>query len=141
MIIDPDLPLANLEEICDQLNAKAIPDLHAYLQQTINPETTVHVVTLRNDIKQALNSKLAQYHAAACNQQLITWSSSHSIVSMMPSTTAPELAHELAETVRAEKAAQSNIPPTGHFFRGIRYCIRDSAFPQACQHRHPPYRH
>lgn len=132
MIINPDLQLSDLEAICDELNAKAIDDLHTYLQHTINDETTVHVVTLRNDIKQALNHKLTQYHAAACNQQLITWSSIHSIVSLQPPTNTTQSAHGLATTVRAEKAAQSNIPPTGHFFEGIKYCIRDSTFPQVC---------
>lgn len=103
MIINPNLPLQDLETICDSMNTKAIYNLHSYLQQTVDNNTTVHVVTLRNDIKQALNHKLAEYHAAASNQQLITWSSTHTIISMQPPTTATQVAHDLAATIFVKK--------------------------------------
>ena len=134
MVINPTLSSDDAANICDALNEKAVENLHDFLQLNINPaqNITVRVVTLRNDVKQTLNDRLVHYHAAASNQQLITWTSITSVLSKKPHTLTVEETNNLANTVRAEKAAESNIPSIGHFFHGIEYCARDSKCPQVC---------
>jgi hypothetical protein len=128
MLMQDDVTRAEIEEFCDALNSNAISSMHDIRHKLL------HVLCLRNEVKNQLNRRMVVLHAAEHKQRVIMWENTACF-------TGEFMRQQSAASRQFMQDALDGLPPekTGKiaryesFFESMEYLFTDNRYTDLLQ--------